>query len=276
MNYEKLREYWILLVLWILWAVAIFTIFSDNSDFQKWISLRTQLWTSIVKWTWELWKYDKNIVSYISENNVFSKTFWNYTIKTLKTNTNKEVIPMFIWWIWDASWESLLFTDESLNNILNINWVSDSVPAFANEKLYELSVENTSLFPFLITKWTKIPTECKNDLITYWSNVWWKSILVWLFADANRSSTESWDCKVETQYWINNSASDCEEKCKRNLLSNDFFWYVTQWYFGLWFFKSIEEATKFDEQYFWWDWLILNIEWENWKLYVSLLERIWL
>lgn len=282
MVYEKLKEYWISIILWVILSVWVFTIFVNHNDQQKWIELKTNIWVIVSKWLWEIWKYNKNFTSYALEEWIFNKTFWKYHIKLL--NTDKwQVIPILFWWIWDKEWEVLFFEDTTSKNNLEISWLWSSEKTLWNTKLFQMTAEKNELFPFFVTRNTKIvDNQCKYYMKQHSLVNNWKTIIAWIHKKSftswdMRSSTISWNCRVETLIvWWNKSWSWCETFCNRSEISPDFFWFVTDWYLWFWYFKTKKEAEDFDKQYFWWNWFVLDIQWEWWKLFFSVLTPIWL
>lgn len=285
MNYEKLKEVIIIILLWLVLTVWMFKIFWSNNDLQKWLSLKQELWILIAKWMWEFWKYDKNLTTYAEEENTFSKTFWEYHLWLIKTNKqNWYLIPILVWWIWDQDWEVLSIHDDTIKNSMDIKWTSNWKPAFWNLALFNSSINDKKLFPFFVTRsiqyWNN---ECKNKLTHHLNKLnWWKTVIIWIESlwtwNTKKTLIWNWWCKFRTLPTNDFANNDCEKPwvrlCNVNNLSSDIFWYVSSWYLWIWFFKTEKEVLDFDSQYFWWNWLVLAILWESDTLMYALLLQI--
>lgn len=284
MSFEKLKEVWIVVLLWLLLTVWIFKIFWSNSDLQKWLTLKQEVWVMIAKWMWEFWKYDKNLTTYAEESNIFNKTFWRYHLWLIQTNkSNWYVIPILAWWIWELDWETLYVQDTTNKNFMDIQWSSHWKPSFWNLKLFNESKNNKKIFPFFVTRWTYFWSNDCKDKLTHNANTIqsWKTTIIWVESlwvwNTKKTLVWNWWCKFRTLSTNDYANSNCEKPwvrlCNVNSLSTDIFWYVTSWYLWIWFFETVKEAEDFDSQYFWWHWSILTIDWEwGTKMYSLLLQ----
>ncbi len=214
--FEKLKEYWLYIILWLaaLWALSYMYITTQNTN--KWADLKKEIQYKFLDWIKlkdEAWYRNKTITWLI--NDVNWKTFnWKVIDWDSVYLINQD------WLLAVEDWRlAKLLTPQQVNK-LYYSWNP------AELKLFLIPLVNSNLVDTNNLNWI---LELREDEINEINTNWWlKNILENLNWNWSQSS---WNKNIKD-------------------LSDFSRWYIWEWYFWLWLFDSQQDAIDFAHDYF--------------------------